>query len=136
MSKPTIETVKKAGEELAKVRAEIRTIEERQRAETEALYLREKALKEEMLVGLKAVGLASFKASSGEAYSISKTFDFEVTNPIAYEDWARDNRCVRVDATAAKQRIRKAVEAGAELPFIKTTERETISIRAAKKEAA
>lgn len=133
--KPSIESVKTTGELLAEVRAEIRIFEERKVLEAGDMFDREKLLKEKLLADLKSVGLASFKAASGETYSITKTFDYSITNPIAYDKYARDNRCVRVDATAMKQRIRAAVGKGEELSFIDIRPRETISIRSPKKEA-
>lgn len=129
-----VEEVKTTGEELAAVRLEIRSREERWKEETDHLYQREKALKEKMLEDLRGAGLASLKVSNGETFSISKTFDYRIINPIAYDTYARENRCVRVDSTAVKQRIRKAVEAGEKLDFLELTERETISIRSPKKE--
>lgn len=133
-AKEHMDLLKEKAARLAEVRSLIGTREEAFKKETDDLYSEEKALREEILLGLKGVGLNSIRTDAGESYAITRTQDFVPTNPIAYEQWARDNRCVRVDARIAKQRLRDLFKKGEVPSFIEVQERETISIRSPKKE--
>jgi len=132
--KPTIDTMKKTGEELAAVRAELRGREEKWKEETDHLYEREAELKAKLLADLDGVGLASFKSSSGEMYSISQGQEFQVVNPIALDAWARTNRCVAIDKKALKSRLLDAFKKGQLPDFVKAVPKKTISIKGPKKE--
>lgn len=127
-----IQKMNERAEELSKVRAEIRVREEKWKEETDHLFARERELKESLLDDLQSIGLSSVKVASGESYFISKTHDFEIKNPLQYDSWARDQRCVRIDKLLVKQRLNAALKKG-ELPeFVQPVERETISVRQAK----
>ncbi len=123
-----------SAERLAEVRLLINGREEAFKKETDDLYNEEKALKEDLLVALKTIGLSSVKTSSGESYVISHKHRFGVKNPIALEDYARKERCVTIDKKALNQRFAKAFKEGTLPDFVTPEPYETISIRGAKKE--
>ena len=132
-AKEEVELMNTSAERLAYVRSQIRSREERFKEETDEFYLEEKQLREDILLGLRTMGLKSVGTSSGESYYISKTNDFEVTNPLEYENWARAERCVTVDKKAVRQRLTALLKAGNIMPtFVKVNERETINVRSAK----
>lgn len=133
-AKEEIDLMNKSAERLSYVRGQIRSREERFKEETDALFVEERALREDLLVGLKMMGLSSVRTSSGDSYVLAKTHDFEISNPLAFETWARDNRCVTIDKRAAKQRLLASFKEGTLPEFAKPVDKETISVRSAKKE--
>lgn len=132
--KSDIELLNETAERLQQIRLRIKTAEERHKAETNDDYALEKELKSEILLGMKAVGIASVRVTAGDTYSVSLTHDFRATNPIAEEAWAREQRCTSVDRSLLKARYKDALKKNALPDFVEAIPRETISIRAAKKD--
>lgn len=129
-----IDLLNSKAERLAEVRKIIRTTEERFKQETDSVYAEEKELKSELLLGLKMVGLSSVKTTAGDSYFISRKNDFIIINPLEADKYARDERCVRIDKRILDQRLARALKEGQLPGFVKAEERETISVRSAKKE--
>lgn len=121
-------------ERLSAVRRLINNHEERFKQETDELYREEKQLREDILLGLKTMGLSSVRTESGESYFIAHTYDFEITDPLAYEVWARENRCVSIDKRLAKQRLLALSKEDQVPAFANPVPRDTINVRSPKKE--
>lgn len=134
MNKP-IERIKILADQLATVRRVIDQKEKEHKEFVEELKIQRDKIQDNLLLGLKKIGLTSIKAENGETCAIAKRKGVEVTSEAHALSWAMANRAVSINKILVKQKLESVIKTGKKLPDgFAYKEVEYISVRKPKSE--